>query len=386
MHKDQIIERALAASGLDSPRDATFLPGLEIAVRDCNRSDMSPAAREATQKNYLMFLTNRFKADRYVEDHPDVLAAPVKRPVVIVGLPRTGSTLTCNLLAADQRRRSLLSWEGLNGLPPATRETLRTDPRCLALKARDEVGLTPPTSAEMRGKLRAMHHDDADGPSECNMLLAYDFWSTAIEAQYPLPEYREWLLSHPGDAAYAVHKRMLQILQSKAPGTWNLKTPGHSLGVEALLNTYPDARIIWTHRDPFEVVGSHCSLIRAVHVSFGAHDTRAEIAGYYPRQLALHVERLMAAEDSRRLHDGNCFHLSYREMMRDPVEQFRRLYRWLGDDFDSDVEGGVVRWLEERPKHAFGKHDYSLAEFDLSREKLAPLFEAYVARHQASLI
>src|SRR5262249_14441454 len=159
--------------------------------------------------------------------------------------------------------------------------TLRTDPRCVALNESEAMALRPgsndPEILELQLKVDAIHHEDADDPTECTIVLAFDFWSAMVEAMCPMPIYRDWLLLHTPTDAYRFHKKYLQILQSKAPGTWSLKAPTHALGVDTVLKTYPDARFIWTHRDPYKVMGSHCSLIKMSQMLFGTTDNLKHI-------------------------------------------------------------------------------------------------------------
>jgi Sulfotransferase family len=375
---DQIIQRARDVAAINEFNSESFREGLEIIVGDINRSRGLPdAGRAALEQIYVTQLVTRLKTDDWLRRNPQHLDVPIEKPVFVMGMPRTGTTLASYLLDADPARRSLLKWEVWNGIPPATTETLRTDPRCLAMKENDERAANPEAAAR--------HHEDADGPSECTFIVSQDFRSLFLEALHPVPSYRDWLYQTDMTSAYRVHKRMLQMLQSSAPGTWNLKMPSHALFVEQLLKTYPDAKIIWTHRDPYKTMGSLVSLIHGTHMRFGATDTLPYIADHYPRQIGEHARRMMTAEDKGLLHPGNCYHLFYNKGLADPIGEMRKIYAWLGDDFTPNIEARMRAWLRAKPQGFFGKHRYALAEQGLSVDRLKPYFADYLARYPIEL-
>lgn len=199
------------------------------------------------------------------------------------------------------------------------------------------------------------------------------------ESRGRLPGYREFIFSTDATPAYEYEKRFLQLLQSQAPGVWNLKMPSHSLFIPALLKVFPDARLIWTHRDPFTATGSLCSLISLGHRGFTGKVDEAWIAENYPRQAAAHAERAMDARDA--IGEDRILDVHYADMMRDPIGTMRTLYKALGDDFTPEAEAGMQRWVDDNPQNKFGRHEYKLAQYGLSKEKLEPLFERYLARY-----
>lgn len=375
MRPDQIIQRARDVAGFENFHCDSFREGLEILSADLDHSPLlDERGRAAIEQTFVNLLAQRLRVDDWHARHPELSQTPVERPVFIVGMPRTGTTAVSYLLDADPARRSLLKWEVWGGVPPAPSGQLRTDPRCLAMVEAERKAAT--------SEIAVMHHEDANGPSECTFVVAQDFRSAFLEALHPAPAYRDWYLRTRMTSAYQVHKRMLQVLQSTNGGTWNLKMPSHALFIEDLLETYPDARIIWTHRDPYKTMGSLISLIHGTHRRFCPDsDTMAYCADHYPRQISGHALRMMAAEDKGVLHAGNCFHLFYHEMLADPIGEMKRIYAWLGDDLTPEVEANMLAWLRSKPQGHFGKHRYSLAQQGLSVEQLHPYFADYLSRY-----
>jgi hypothetical protein len=180
-------------------------------------------------------------------------------------------------------------------------------------------------------------------------------------------------------SAYEYHKRYLQILQSKAPGIWNLKMPSHALWLEILFKLYPDARVVWTHRDPFTALGSLCSLVGNVHRRYLGWVDHQWLGETSPHYVAEHGERIMNFRDE--YGEDRIYDLHYADLIRDPINTMRRLYEWAGDPFTSEVEIGMSGWMAENPQGKFGKHEYRLAEYGLSEEAVKPLFARYLSRY-----
>jgi hypothetical protein len=157
-----------------------------------------------------------------------------------------------------------------------------------------------------------------------------------------------------------------------------LKLPSHALGIRVLMKMYPDARIIWTHRDPFKAVGSLISMIGNVHRIGLERPDVDYLVSNYPNQLAEHVRRPMAVQDE--LERDPFYHLYYSELVRDPIAQMRKLYAWLGEALTPQALAGMQAWLAANPQGRFGKHAYGLDEFGLSKAKLMPYFEDYLKR------
>ena len=371
---EQLIGAAQQATGLADFGGDSFREGLDILVADINADVDRPA--EMAQRNAGMFtkaLIDRLQITEALARRPEVLEAPVMRPVFVFGLPRTGTTLLSNLLAADPARRSPLKWELDEPVPPPTRETLYTDPRALAAVAADEQLLAAYPEAGKYNPWRPLY------PHECVLIMAHDFKTLMWESAGKLPTYRDWIFSTDTTSAYEYHRKWLQLHQADAPGVWNLKMPSHALNIETLLKVYPDARLVWTHRDPFTATGSLCSLIASGHMAFTGRVDRDWIGENYPWQAAEHANRAMDART--KIGHDRIIDVHYADVVRDPIGAMRSLYAALGDEFTPEAEQGIAGWLGENPHGKFGRHEYQLAQYGLSKARLEPLFERYLASH-----
>ena len=374
MKASDVIARACRETGLGPFEEASYHEGLEVLVDQINQCEATTAkSLEIMENEMVSALCNRFRVEDYVLRHPEVLEEKIERPVFVFGIPRTGTTFTNHLLGADPTRRSLLNWEATDSVPPPSSDTLYSDPRCVDKRAAQERMLKENPDVVIP------HWEWADDPTECIFLLAQDFKALSWEARLPMPGFSKWILECDMTSAYEYHKKALQVLQSQAPGIWNLKMPSHSVFAETVRKVYPDARLIWTHRDPYQTFASSCSLNRFTQQVTGIEPDPMYIGDNATRRLGAHLRGAMNAKAA--LGDDAIYDLYYRDLMEDPISQMKKLYQWLGDEFTPEIEAAMRHWIDTHPQNQFGKHKYSLDEFGQSRASLEPIFGEYVQRY-----
>jgi hypothetical protein len=321
------------------------------------------------------YLSNRLRIVDYLRRHPDLLERPIEAPMFVFGLPRTGTTLTINLLSADPARRCLLRWEALDSVPPAAGGALHTDPRCLKEQQRLDVAV------KYAPQIAAAHYEEADSPTECQFVMALSFCAQIFESSLHMPSYRDWF---EDQADYLptlrFHKQLLQVLQQHNAGRWTLKNPWHPLFLNELATVYPDAQLVMTHRDPVEVVGSACSLIRLVRPMFSDHVDLREIA----QQMIRTFDLMIARQDAFRDRHGEkaIYDIQYSEQLRDPIGQMRQLYEHFGETFTPAASEAMTRLMSRSPQGKHGKHEYSLAEFGLNADGVRHHFREYCERYE----
>jgi hypothetical protein len=371
---NELIDQARKTTGLERFDSESFREGLNIYLADANQAARPEEMWVRERALVLKSLVTRLQTTDYLARHPELRTRPIERPVFVFGIPRTGTTLLNNLLAADPARRSPLSWEIDTPIPPPTTATLKTDPRAVArLEAERQMLSANPA-------IGRMYRFSAIYPNECMFMTIHDFKGLLWEGRGKLPNYRAWLFATDVTSKYLYHQQFLQILQHHAPGTWNLKMPSHGLWLETVKKIYPDARLVWTHRDPLTATSSFCSLMRTSHnSSIGAPDF-AWLGENYPWQALQHANRIM---DYRERHGESCMiDVHYADLMRKPIETMRTLYQALGDEFTPAAEVAMRAWLAAEPQGKFGKHEYRLAEFGLDQQRLNKQFERYLSRYE----
>lgn len=373
---DDVFKLAAQRTGLTEIDSDSWRDGLAIMLDELNSSAaFTPFGRERVLTDATDALGRRMQVHAYIQEHPEVLDAPVERPLIVLGMPRTGTTVISYLLDQDPARRSLLHWQCVHPIPPATTEALRTDPRCLALLEEQRKILDMVTQA----KVPLPHWEDADGPTEDMFIHNQDFKGLSWDSFLSTSRYAEWLF-HEADmtSTYEYQKRYLQVLQSTAPGNWSLKMPSHSVHIEALLKVFPDARLMWAHRDPYRATGSLCNLWKlpkGMVLHPDAIDLNA-MGRNAMAQMRYHVQRPLRARD--RIGDERFFHMYYHEMMRDPMDVMRRIYEWADEPLTAETEARMRNWLAGHRQDRFALNAYTLDQYGLTVEALEPIFAEYL--------
>jgi hypothetical protein len=371
---DELVEAAQTATGLKHFDSESFREGLEVLLADANQVDYPEMGIARWRSSLIGALSTRLKTTAYLAQRPELLKRDIERPVFVFGVPRTGTTLLSNLLAADPARRSPLTWEIDDPVPPPTKDALYNDPRALARLDAEKKMLAA------RPEMGKYYRNSATYPNECMFFIMQDFKALLWESRGRLPNYRDWLFKADLTSTYRYHKRFLQLLQADAPGVWNLKQPSHGLWIETLLKIYPDARLVWCHRDPLTATGSFCSLMKLGHQSVGLTPDLEWIRENYPWQAVEHANRIMDARD--KLGRDRMIDVHYADLIRDPIPAMQKLYKSLGDEFTQDADAGMRGWLADNPQDKFGKHEYKLAQFGLTPDKVRGMFERYLSQYE----
>jgi len=371
---DELIDAARKATGLQRFDSESFREGLGVLLSDANQLNYPEMGVQRFRAAIVGALAARLKTTAYLDQRPELLKRPIERPVFVFGVPRTGTTLLSNLLAADPARRSPLTWEIDDPVPPPTTATLYSDPRALARLEQERKLLAA------RPEMGKYYRNSAIYPNECMFFIQSDFKALIWEGRGKLPNYRNWLFRDADlTSTYQYHERFLQLLQADAPGVWNLKQPSHGLWLETILKIYPDARLVWAHRDPIAAAASFCSLMRMGHSAFGLQPDIAWLAENYPWQAVEHANRIMNSRE--KLGHDRIIDVHYADLMRDPIPTIRKLYKSLGDEFTAPAEARMSEWLANNPQGRFGKHEYALEQFGLTSDKVRSMFERYLSSY-----
>jgi hypothetical protein len=342
------------------------------AVRE--EAELSLFGRLAVKGMLVESLRNRIELARWAREHPEVRDERIEAPWVIVGLPRTGTSLLSILLGLDPKARALMHWEAARLIPPATLATAAEDPR-IAENAKELAQLL-----KLNPAIGAMHPFGATIAQECVALFMYDIRTLGVETQAYVPSYGRWLQGCDMRPAYAQHKLALQALQAAQPTErWVLKTPNHLWCLDVLLESYPDARIIWTHRDPGKVITSLASLVNALQRMFTNRRDHVAVAEEWLGKSRFAIESGMAYDD--RTEGDWCQHVRFPDLMKDPIGTVHAIYARHGETPSALHVRRMEVWMHERGRHSEGRHVYDPADFGWSYDGLAETFSAYRERY-----
>jgi hypothetical protein len=316
LEMEGLLEAARRSTGLSDFGDAAFTDGLGRLLRSLEEeAALTSLGRFIARTDVIQGLERRLQLVDWHERHPEIGAGEIRRPIVIVGQGRTGTTILHELLALDPANRIPLTWEVDHPSPPPERASYESDPRIAATQQ------TLDRSESLVPTIKRMHRMGAQLPQECVRITSCAFQSAIFVAQWRVLSYANWVINEADMApAYATHRQMLQVLQWRCPAErWVLKSPGHLWSLDALLDAYPDALLIQTHRDPLRILSSLTSL-ETVLRSMSSNDIdKAEIAREWSEWMAVGYERSVDFRESGALPASRVVDVQFREFIADPV-------------------------------------------------------------------
>jgi len=365
--------RATGLHWLADPEEALWVrePLRRLAASLEREADLHPLGRMIVRGQLVRALSARLRRGALRDVHPEIDAIPVEAPVFIVGLQRTGTTVLHRLLALEPALRPLLSWEALDPVPPgpAAKGPGTRDPRVRRAEWA-ERGLR-----RIAPDFFAVHPVEAHAPEEDVLLLDLAFRGTTPEATQHVPAFAAWLEAADARPAYRDLRGWMQLLLWQRPGRWLGKTPHHLEFLDALLDVFPDARILWTHRDPTVAAASFASMVAHARGVFSDRVDPHAVGAHWGRKQAHMVARAMDAR--ARAGEDAFLDVHYGELVADPLKQVRRVYDHLGLALSADTESRMRDWIARHPQHRLGVHRYRLEDFGLDADALAERYAAY---------
>lgn len=344
-------------------------------------ADLNWIGRVACRQSLTMALESRFAIYRHRAAHPEIVGVPIERPLFIVGFPRTGTTILFNLLAQDPTNRTPVGWETQFPQPPPETTTYETDPRIK--KARKYFGQMD----AMAPSLASIHEVGAELPQECMPILAHSLLSPQASVTFNIPSYQDWVDQQSAAPAYTYHRHFLEHLQSRhMKDRWVLKSPVHLATLDALLDEYPDARLIFTHRDPAKTIPSLASLIYTVR---GIVTDSVDPKRVGPEQLDWWAKALDHARRVREKHADKAHQfmdIQFEEVVADPVAALSSAYAHFGVPWSDEGERRMRTFLSDNPRGKHGAHSYELEDFGIELGQIRERFSDYCRAYDVPLV
>ena len=376
INANEIIDQAKSETGLSDLGKPLFSEGLNRLIDSINNeANLNEIGIQAQPIRIQGLLSNRLRFEEDLKKFPEILDQQIIAPIVIVGLPRTGSTMTHRLLASDPNHTAMLWWEGR--YPALLPGEKRGD-----IEARMELG-----KAEVDAVVAAspealdIHPWDYKGADEEILLLEHNFLSTVPESFMALPSYSKWIEEQDHTLAYEDLKKFIQYLQWQNPGRekkrWVLKSPHHLGFIDKMISVFPDAKIIQTHRDPIKTVPSFCSMCANLFEPLTTNFDKVFIGKHWSNKLTRALNHCMNISEQ---HPDNFLDLEFLNMIKDPIDEMKKIYEFIGESFGEKTEVAMEAWREEN-KHEMGAHKYSLEEYDLTESQINDNFAKYQQKY-----
>tara|TARA_Y100000739_G_scaffold111328_1_gene95650 strand:- start:158 stop:1342 length:1185 start_codon:yes stop_codon:yes gene_type:complete len=367
---DALLDKAQRQTGLSNFGSAAFHKPFEILLQSL-REEARLSARGIfiMNRTMLRLLTNRLRTEQVFAENPTLTDVPIRRPLYIIGFPRTGTTLLHNLLACDPVARWLHLWEGL--YPAPSPQSLETDPRIT------EVAEWVTGFEKVAPRLAAAHKLAPRGPEECLWLIEHTFNDLIFELRAHVPTYSRWLAEHEADVdIHQYYLRQLQMLGAHCNGAhWVFKAPRHLPGLKGLLAVFPEARIVQTHRDPATVLPSLCSLCEILRGAVSDAVDKPTIGAHWHARLKAIFEQATAVRSTAA--EGQILDIQYADLVTDPIATVQHIYAHHGYEFTEPFEAAMRQWLVANRQHKHGAHRYTLEEYGLSEAQVREDFSDY---------
>jgi Sulfotransferase family len=375
---DHLEDGARAATGLDDFGTSYYREGLERTVEALNgEAELNELGRVMQHATISNALIQRLKIVDTYKQHPEIAYEIVEGPLVVLGLPRTGTTALSQLVAADPQFRSLRTWESQAPTPPPEAATHHSDPRIA--QAADGIAMIE----QMFPDFLATVNSEAEAATECQDLMGMSFRTFHFDGVVRVPGYVEWLLQSDMRETYIFHRDVLKLLQWHCkPNLWHLRTPVHMFALEAFVEAYPNAKFLWSHRDPAKVLGSVCSLIAYIRSWSSDRKGPEELGAEQLARWAQGMRRAMAFR--QKFGDERFVDVSFADLQTDPVNTVAASYQQLGLTFTDTARARVREWADSHQPGHRGTHTYDLADYGLTPDQVREAFGDYIAAYDAT--
>lgn len=339
-------------------------------------SELSLFGRISLKWDFIRLLRNAQLIEDAHAANPALGAAPIKAPLIILGLPRAGTSFLHTLMAEDPANQVPRNWQMIYPGPRPAEFNPIGDKRVKSVDKQLDLfnGLAP--------GFRDLHPIYADSPQECCEITAHVFQSLRFDSTHRVPGYFDWLEQRGHDSAFIFHKKFLQFLQNGTPARWVLKCPDHTFTLDAILRVYPDARFVILHRDPLAVLGSVAHLTQVLRRPFLRNIDAGEIGAQVAARWTQGANLLLEFDQRADVPAARKLHMQYEEFTAAPMAAVERIYSHFGEELTQTASKAMNRVIQAKPRGGYGRHaPYRLETFKLSGPALQNAFRPYVLQY-----
>ena len=370
----ELMATARRNTGFDDFGSDEWLQGFHVFLRALDEeADLHLLGRLMTRSDILRWLEARLGIEAAYAQHPEIDDEVIQQPVIVTGLPRAGTSILFELLAQDSQFGSPRNWEMMFPFPPPETASYHSDPRierCQHLVT--QWSRVVPTYA-------AMHEMGAEIPNECIVAMSCTFLTENLPGQYQIPSYNAWYYQQDLGYAYRYYKRMLKLLQWRNPRRhWLLKAPSHLGNLPVLFDTFPDARVVITHRDPIVAQASVTNLLGTLYWmrSGQPFDASAFENLMTPEAGAARLDGVVDLLQASAVPVAQIHSFLYAQLVEQPLDALQSLYQGMGLRLEPAALEAMQDYLQAKPQGKFGRHQYSIGEREENARKRL-LFRRY---------
>ncbi|MCY4128306.1 MAG: sulfotransferase [Gammaproteobacteria bacterium] len=366
----KLLDGARSKTGLNDFDGEYAIEALKVLVGSINEeARLTPIGRLIQSRRLLNALIARSKIRDFLSKNQLGSDCRLNQVLLITGLQRTGTTLLQRLIASHSQFRGITAAAAFDPVAAATDRAKDTR------AANRQAQLYENALSYLAPDFRKIHPVEMSAPEEDVLLLDLNFMSQAPEAMMRVPSYSSWLEQQDHGPAYAHFRTTLEILQASDPQKhWVLKSPHHLEYLDVVLEQFPDATIIQTHRDPRRTIPSFCSMVAHSFGIFSDHIDTNEIAAHWVRKVK---RMLQKSRDVRASNPDRFYDISYYDLTERPLDVLAGLWKRMGMEFGDAERKSAAQCLDENPKDRFGRHEYLLSDFKLDVCAIDREFEPY---------
>ena len=374
LRPERLMELARRRTGLDDFGEWSFTEPLGVLLQAYeHEAELSAFGRVAVRWDMLRYLSNLLRLRDEEKKYPGILDEPIKQPIFILGLPRSGTTFLHNLLAEDPANIVPRCWQTIYPYPAEGGIRVGSDPR--PRKVARQFG----AFLRLVPELPDLHPLDARGAQECVEITGQVIRSLRFDATHYVPSYGRWLDEAGHQEAYRFHKRFLQHLQYQhGAGRWILKSPDHIYAVDELLTVYSDARFVFVHRDPIKVLPSVARLTEILRRPFTRRVDRLQIGRQVSDRWLQGSTMLIEASESLKSSPERIFHIGHNDLVGNPFQAILALYQHIGLVLSDEGETRIKQSIAERPDGGYGRNHYRFEDYGLNSGVERKRYGAYI--------
>jgi Sulfotransferase family len=360
--------------GLDDFGAPDYLPGLRALLASMDADTrFNDVGRQFGMGSVIGTLAARLYTEHGWKQRPDYKSVAIRQPLVITGIPRTGTTALHKLLSMDPQFQGLEHWltEAPQVRPP--RDTWQANPAFQASVAGLEAYFT------LMPEMRLAHDIVANEVDECLEVLRQNFVTNRFGAGMYVPSYDQWFFGQDEGSSYRRFVDVLRLIGADEPARrWLLKNPGHVAEIDCLFAALPDALVIQTHRDPVKAIPSLCSTLHMARRMFEGDAARTELIG--PREVEYWAQAMEKTARARQERPAQFHDVNHRDFHRDPMGVVHGIYDRFGLSLSDEAERAMQRWIAS-PTTRQGEHRYDTRDYGITSEQVRRRFGDYISRH-----